>query len=290
MSTLTKILIVLLTLSSIFLCGVVVTYVTNADNYRQKHDALKADRDSLDKKVEDLAKQVNQKIAQTEQLEDRLNSKIASLEAKNSKLSNDLSDAQRQKDELLVRVNSWASIVQDFQKTNEKQGQLLNDTLDELKKVQAQQIRQKKDLDETSTTLLEKMAIIGTLENRVNRLVEEKTGLQKRYDKLLQPRGEVAAPVVPVTPERDWARPAKIETQQIALKGLVKAVDLKNRMAEISLGKVDGIKEGMKFYITRGDEFVCELLIIDIDTDKSVGVMERVQYQPKTGDTVSTSL
>lgn len=40
MSTLTKILIVLLTLSSIFLCGIVVTYVANAEDYKQKNRFL----------------------------------------------------------------------------------------------------------------------------------------------------------------------------------------------------------------------------------------------------------
>lgn len=79
MNTLTKILIVLLTLSSIFLCGIVVTYVANADNYRQKYNALRADKDSLSKKVEDLTKQVNEKIEQKKQLEDKLNSEITSL-------------------------------------------------------------------------------------------------------------------------------------------------------------------------------------------------------------------
>ena len=69
MSTLTKILIVLLTLSSIFLCGIVVTYVANADNYRQKYNQIKSDIDSLRKKADNLTKQVNEKINQKKQLE-----------------------------------------------------------------------------------------------------------------------------------------------------------------------------------------------------------------------------
>jgi hypothetical protein len=36
LSTLTKVLIVLLTVFSLFLSGIVVTYVANADNYRKK--------------------------------------------------------------------------------------------------------------------------------------------------------------------------------------------------------------------------------------------------------------
>ena len=44
MSKLTKILIVLLTISSIFLCGIVVTYVANADDYRQENKSLRKER------------------------------------------------------------------------------------------------------------------------------------------------------------------------------------------------------------------------------------------------------
>jgi hypothetical protein len=61
-------------------------------------------------------------------------------------------------------------------------------------------------------------------------------------------------------------------------------------MAEISLGSADGVKDGMKFHVTRGEEFICDVLIVDIDADKSVGVLDLVQKQPKVGDNVTTSL
>ena len=46
MSTLTKILIVLLTVSSVFLCGVMVVYVATTNNYKQKYKDLRAERDA----------------------------------------------------------------------------------------------------------------------------------------------------------------------------------------------------------------------------------------------------
>ena len=61
-------------------------------------------------------------------------------------------------------------------------------------------------------------------------------------------------------------------------------------MAELSIGSADGVKEGMVFYTSRGDEFICEILIIHIDTEKSVGVIQRIAQQPKVGDNVSTNL
>jgi seryl-tRNA synthetase len=290
LNTLTKILIVLLTLSSIFLCGIVVTYVANADNYRQKYNDLKADKDSLSKKVEGLTKQVNEKIEQKKQLEDRLNSKVISLKGEVSELQTNLDNAEREKAALLQKVNNWTSITKDFYQTTDKQGQLLKNTLDELNKVQAEQIRQRKELNETTAALVEKMAIIETLEAENKRILEERTELQNRLDQFLQPIGKIAAEPVPVTPREAVARPAIPEARDIALQGLITAVDLKNSLASISIGTADGVKEGMRFHVTRGDKFLCDILIIDVDTEEAVGVLELVQQQPKVGDNVSTNL
>ncbi|RKY25868.1 MAG: hypothetical protein DRP62_00280 [Planctomycetota bacterium] len=290
MSTLTKILIILLTVSSIFLCGVVVTYVGNADNYRQKYNSIRNERDSLDKKVDALTKQINKNISEKQQVEDKLNEKIASLKAKTAELESKLEDAEREKAILLQKVDSWTSITRDFYETNDKQGQLLKNTLAELNKVQAEQIKQKKELDETTTALVEKMAIIETLESKTKRLLEEKSELQSRLDKMLRPFGKATAETAPVTPPIDTVRPAATETKGIGLQGLVTEVDLKNSLAGISLGAADGVKEGMRFHVSRGDEFLCDILIIDVDSKKSVGVLELVQQNPQIGDNVATNL
>jgi cell shape-determining protein MreC len=290
LSALTKILIVLLTLSSIFLCGIVVTYVANADNYRQKYDDLKTDKDSLSKKVEDLTKQVNENIEQKKQVENKLSSEITSLKAEKGELQTNLDNAEREKAALLQKVNSWTSITKDFSQTNDKQGQLLKNTLDELNKVQTEQVSQRKELDETTKALEEKMAIIETLQAENKRIQEEKTELQNRLDKFLRPVGKIAAEAVPVTPREEAARPATTEARNIALQGLVTAVDLKNSMATISIGTADGVKEGMRFHVTRGNEFLCDILIVDADIKEAVGALELVQQQPNVGDTVSTNL
>ena len=288
MSTLTKILIVLLTLSSIFLCGIVVTYVANADNYRQLNSTLKAERDASKANEKSSKKQLHETIAKSQQIEDKLNNEISSLKAEIKELQGTLNNTEREKAALLQQVNNWVSITKDFYETSDKQGQLLRNTLNELNKTQAEQIKKEKELKQTTASLIEKMAIIDTLKTEKARLLEEKFELQSRLDQLLQPIGEVTAAPVPVTPRKAIARPAA--TRDIALKGLVTAVDLKNSMASISIGAADGVKEGMKFHVTRGDKFLCDILIIDVDAEEAVGILELIQQQPRVGDNVSTNL
>lgn len=290
MSTLTKTLIVLLTISSIFLCGIVVTYVANADNYRQKYDNLRKDRDALSQTKDSLTKQLNEKVQQKDDLEKSLNNQIASLKGQVDDIKAKLNTAEREKAELVERTNNFASVTKAFTETSEKQTQTLNAALEDVKQLKAEQIKLKQELDQTSTTLVEKIAIIETVAAEKKRLTEEKADLENRLDKLLQAGGKVAAVSPPVTPEKGTALPASPIGQPISLKGLVSQVDVKNSLATISIGSADGVKEGMKFHVTRGDEFICDILIVDVDTEKAVGVLELVQQPLKVGDNAATNL
>ena len=293
MSNLTKILIVLLTISVIFLCGIVVTYVANADNYKQKYASLNSERDSLEKDKESLNNPLKEKIQQKDDLEKSLNGQLSTLKTKADDLQAKINTVEREKAELLERVNGWASITKDFQATTEKQTQLLSTAQEDVKQLKAEQIKLSKELEQTSATLVEKTAIIEAAEAEKRRLVEEKADLQNRLDKTMRAGGKVAAAGTPVTQEKGYALPAQTTAAAINLKGLISEVDAKNSLATISIGTADGVKEGMKFHVTRGNEFICDVLIVDVDTAKAVGVLELVQSAtggPKVGDNASTNL
>ena len=290
MSTLTKILIVLLTISSIFLCGIVVTYTANADNFKQKYDNQTNKLRAAVEKRENAIKQLNENITRSQQLEDKLNNEIASLEMAFAELEGALTDAEREKADLLQRSNNWEAITKSFAKTTDEQKKLFEETFRELRKIKSEQIKEQKELNEVTASLEQKMAIVTMLDEKTRRLLEEKVELQKRLDQLLQPFGKTAAPAVPVTPKKAAARTAVSAAGDIDLKGLVTAVDLKNSMAEISIGTANGVKKDMRFHITRGDEFICDILITDVDAEKAIGNLELILQQPKIGDNVSTNL
>jgi len=289
LNTLTKILVLLLTAASIFLCGIVVTYVSVSDNYKQKYETAQRDMRSLKLRLEgekqDLQKQVETLQAQ----EDTLNGQIAMLQQQLMQLQGELANAKAQNDMLLQKVNSWTSVVQDSTRSEEKLTQLLQNTQSELKTTQAELIKLKKDNEETSIALLEKMAIIDSLTKEKRRLQEEKADLEKQLAKYLQPAGKQPVAAKPVTPRPGPVREAP-RAKDIALQGRITAVDLRNQMASISIGSADGVAKGMKFYVTRGDRFVCEIHVTDVDVEESVGTLKLMQYQPQVGDTASTNL
>ncbi|NIW70358.1 hypothetical protein GWN15_15955 [candidate division KSB1 bacterium] len=223
--------------------------------------------------------------------ENELNSEITRLNTEIDTLKGQLKNFEDQRKSWLQRVSDMASVVETTTQTSKETTKLMMDKEAELNKLKADQIKLIDQFEDTSTTLLEKLAVIQTLEKEKKQLIEEKVELQNRMDKLLQPTGRTPAPVVTVTQKPDEiARPAPVIAKKIGLKGQVTAVDTKNKMASISIGTADGVKEGMKFHVTRGDKFICDMLIIDTDAEEAVGALELVQEQPKPGDTVSTNL
>lgn len=267
-----------------------VTYITNENNYKEKYAKLSSDRAALEQEKENLNNQLKEKIQQKDDLEKSLSSQVASLKTKADDLQTKITDVERERAGLLERVNGWASITKDFQATTEKQIQLLTTAQEDVKQLKAEQIKLSKELDQTSAAVVEKNALIDAAEAEKRRLIEEKADLQNRLDKLIQAGGKAPAAGTPVTQEKSNAMLAQSTNETINLKAQISEVDTKNSLATISIGSADGVKEGMKFHVTRGDEFICDVLIVNVDTERAVGVLELVQQSPKAGDNAATNL
>jgi hypothetical protein len=287
----------LLTLSAIFLCGIVVTYVGNAADYKELYDTEgRRRRDAMNKQsqAEQLLSDEKDKF---KKIEDDLKARVAGLTTELDKLRTELRLASTQKTSLDEKVQSWVAITQDLTKTNQLMQDRLTSTQAELKDMMIQQKEQGQKLEETATTLIAQMGIVDTLERDKRRLEEERTMLQKQLNQLLAQYGREAAYLPVVTPEPATAAPAApvVPTlpryvKEIGLKGAITGVDLNNKIAQISIGAVNDVRKDMKFYVTRGDEFVCELLIFFVDKEAAVGQMLNVVYPPKVGDTVATNI
>jgi len=267
-----------------------VTYVANADNYKQKYDRLYVDLQDAVQKRKSVETQLKEEIEKADRQTKLLNDKIASLEDDIAKVRNDLTNAEREAQKQLNRADSFAALVEGLANTNDKQGLLLKNTIARLESVEAELIKEQSQHKETTRLLFEKIAIIKTLEETDKRLLEENAELQTKLEQFLRQYGKVLAPPTPVTPVTAKAKPAAPPTKAISLKGQITAVDLKNSLAEISIGTAHGVKEGMKFHVIRGDQFICDIVILDVEPEKAIGWLELVQDEPKAGDIASTNL
>jgi myosin heavy subunit len=289
LSPLTKILIVLLTFATVLLCAFVVSYVASAEGYKEKAEAnhqqflQEQERAERDKRDLDTAK------AQFTQREKDLNGQITELRNQLSSATSELSRQKAEVARLLDEANKWTALADSFKQAEEDQRQLLANAQDELDKARAEGVKQKKELDETYISLLEKDAVLKQLQDKVKALEEEKAELLARLNEPLKVIGREAAAPTPVTVAPDTMM-QNLPITDIDIKALVTAVDMKNSMAAVSVGSADGVSKGMRFHVTRGDQFICDILIISVDVEESVGVLELVRQQPMVGDNASTNL
>ncbi len=293
MSTLTKVLIVLLTVASIFLCGIVVTYVASADNYKEMYEARRSSETRAVRAKETITEDWNAAQKTMADEKTKLNGDIAALQAEISSLGGKLTDAVTAKEDALRREAKWESILVDHNKTVERNTQLQRDALAAEVALKAEQTKLNKRLEDVTKALNEKMAIVMQLEAKLRGLAEEKTSLQGKLDLFLSQYGKVTAQAAPVTPIREAARVAP-PVADIDLNGLLTNVDLKNNMAVLSIGAADGVKKNMRFHAIRDNKFICDIVVRDVEPGKAMGSLEllqdKAQDKPRAGDSVSTNL
>jgi predicted RNase H-like nuclease (RuvC/YqgF family) len=253
---------------------------------------LKNAKSAAEENEKNAKKQLNLAIEEAGKQEQSLKKNINALQIQVDQLQTALTNAERRATEAEAQVSTWKDATTKFVATNAEFKKLLEDTLDELKSVDARRIQGDKELKETTATLIQKMAIIGDLEKQSKLLLEEKTDLQSQLGSRLQRTGQTVAPPVTVTPLKETARVAT-PAVDIGLNGLITTVDMENSLAEISIGGANGVKQNMKFHVTRADKFICDIVILDVEPENAIGTLELMDVtkeQPKAGDNVSTNL
>ena len=278
-------------IASLFLCGIVVTYVATTSNYKKVNDELRRDKKLLKTNIAGKEQQLNDSIRKMENLSDKLNSSINSLRTEKQRLEQELSTAKADRTVLEGRVNNLAAAALKFEETVGGMESSLKQTRSQLDQCRSEGIKLNKDLSEVTAALTEKLAQLDAMSTENKRLLEEKDKLEKQLTQLLEPGQSPDTGQLVTMPKDDSARAAvKIMPEQSSLQGLITAVD--GSLATISIGSADGVVQGMIFHVIRddaADPFVCDILISDVDTDVAAGTLQVVQSQPEVGDRVSTT-
>jgi len=286
LSTLTKILVVLLSLLSIFLCGMMVTFVGSSKNYKSLYDEqtqlARYTQAELVKKDEFF----NAQAGKYKEAEAALQQNILSLEAEKNKLVADLRKAERLSIQYQEQADSWKGVMTGFEQSVRSLQASLQQTQQQLDTARSQGIEDRKELNQITADLYAKIVQLQSLEAERRRLLEQKTDLEKQLGSL---GTAVPVPSRPVTPQPGVATPAATSTVAAPdIKGTVMGVS--ESLVHLSIGSADGVRENMLLHVTRGDEFHCDLMVTNVDINQSAGVLQLVKQRPQIGDTASTQL
>jgi len=285
LSKLTKTLVILLSISSVVLCGSVVIFVAMTENYKEKAQEYKSQTEALDREMAASDQRFIEKAAQMEELRIKLYDRIQKLTEQVSDLTVAKRFAEGQRDELNAKINSWGNTIAGFEATISTKTDLLESTQKELDKARAELITAKKQLNDLDSSQYEKIVQIDTLKATKRNLLEKISQLEDNIKTPARPRA--AKPVRTVTEIPSQARPAR-SVASSALKGLISEIG--QSLVTISLGSADGVGRNMVFHITRGEDFICNVKITNVDVNKSAGIVELEMSSPRVGDTASTKL
>ena len=282
MSTLTKILIVLLSLFSIYLCATVVTYVGMASNYKSSYEQQGKELAAIREKNRSYEQEIAEKKRQMNEFGLKSDSEMAKLKTDKTQLERELKDvknAQLASEEKLVSLTAAAL---NFEKTVGGMESSLKQTRAELDSARAEGVKLSKNLNEITANLEEKMAQLASLDTEKKRLLEEKTKLEQGASD-----NTGGTMVEPITQVPDSATAAMETSADAKLQGIVTAVE--GSLTTLSIGSADGVAAGMIFHVIRNDNFICDIKITEVDTEASAGAIQLLQQQPKVGDIASTA-
>ena len=267
-----------------------VTFVATTENYKELADKQKSDIRALESSLATYDQRFMEKSSQMEELRENYAAKVNQLESRLSDLSVEKNKVQTELYLLKAEKSSWAASIEGFERTIannteslELRQKALNKALDDLIKLRAQ-------LNTSELSQYEKNVQIQKLQAQAKHLLEEKASLEEKIEAVSSGMTGTEADIEPrtVTKVPSQATPAMQRSGAEDLKGTV--VEVSPSLVVISLGSADGVAKGTVFHVTRGEEFICNIKVTNVEVNKSAGVKELVMEQPRVGDTVNTRL
>lgn len=262
-----------------------IVFVGSSDNYKKMYEEELNARKSSVANEAIMKNQYDEQITKSAELKTQLQNEIQLLEIEANGLKADKQKYERLAQEYQDKADSWKGVMTGFEQSVRNLQTSLDQTQQQLDTARSQGIKDQKELNQITADLYEKIVQLQDLESERRRLLEQKTALEDKLSSastLIKP-----TEVIPVTQLNQSVRPASFVSSS-NIQGLV--VGISESMVQLSVGTADGVKENMLFHITRGDRFLCDLVITDVDINKSAGVLELVQQEPQVGDTASTQL
>ncbi|MDH4202210.1 MAG: hypothetical protein OEV87_04900 [Phycisphaerae bacterium] len=283
MSILTKILAVLLSVFSLLLVGMVVTFVGNSNNYKASYEEQITLNAVMRGTVTEATRQYNELVKKSGELQKDLQDEILNLKAEKDLLASELRKSERLSMQYQNQANSMTSVLAGFDQSVKNLLASLNKTQKELDEARAEGIKSQKELNQMTSDLYEKIVQLQSIEAERRRLLEQKTELENRAATVGTPR-EIVAPVTPLP--NQMASPAVAAPAGTDIKGQI--VEIEGNLVTLSVGSADGVAKNMVFHVTRGDRFVCDVIITNVDINRSAGTLDLVVQQPQVNDIAST--
>lgn len=290
MSTLTKVFTVLLVVLSIAFTVMTISVVARTSDWRDT--ALKYEQNAriadtslrneiaagaaIEATLRDTVRSHLARIGELEAQMQTNNADIAKVKTDLARVEAEKSSAEAMNRGLLAQLESARSgetevrkQLADIEKRNielERRNIDLNDRVNE-------QIAQIAVLDEQKRQFEQQLNILrGEADKLSNQARRGMSGVSTE-----NPAGTAMSKVTALTP-----------AEQSGIRGSV--VEVRENLVTISNGSADGVQKDMEFVVSRDNQYVGKLKIIQADPTRSAGRMIQTSLAPRTGDQVMDAM
>ncbi|MBN1845806.1 MAG: hypothetical protein JW810_08995 [Sedimentisphaerales bacterium] len=286
MSFLTKLLALLVSLLSIFLCGVVVVFVTNTNNWKQAYEQQK----SLTNAAQVYALQRDQAMrdlqARQQTLRDKMDQSIKTLENQNAELlvlwqqeANAKTAAVSRADTAVKVSDALSNLIDNMRKTNNFLQQRLEQAHNDKQVAETRVVELNQELNRERVMVSQLESIRKRNEEKIQALEGQVIELGEK----LQQVSMVSAEPRKLTDQVTIAAP---QAGGVPIRGEIVAV--RGDRASISVGSSSGVRENMEFQIYRSGQFLGNLVVLQVEPAQAAGRLSRQQGPIVKGDKVST--
>ena len=286
MSFLTKLLALLVSLLSIFLCGAVVVFVTNTNNWKKAYQdqetiARAAQSYALEREMalKDQKQMYENKLLQSDQL-------IVDWQSEYAKLENDWKQeatakiAAESKSDIAVKVSeALADLANKMRQTRDALQRRLEVAHNEKQKAETLVNGLNEELNRERVKVAQLESIRQRNEEKISALESDIALLEQKYQ-----RAMLASNDARILPDQVTVRAP--QPGRIPIRGEITEV-LGDRAA-ISVGSSSGVRENMEFNVFRGSEFLGSLHVLQVESTQSAGRLQQQQGTIVKGDKVST--
>lgn len=270
MSILTRIFVVLNMILAVALTALVVPFVLNTNTYKEDYQSERARRIVAEQTAKTEQSRVSSLIANANKVADEFKGEVESLTAQNNLLS---TEVQTLKADLIQSQNANADVRSQLARLSTSVEQLskINDLLQaEVKDRRERALELQMKLVDTADKLRQRLTEVEVLTLQVRRDAEVKKELNDEIARVSE-QLEVIKSQLPadVADKKEMTRP----DPKFAIRGRVtdvRKVDSEVFVA-INVGANDLVKEGMKFMVHDGENYLGDVLVTKVDQDESAG-------------------
>ena len=272
MHILTKIFAGLVALLSVALVPLVAVYVHNEESYRIRYLDASAKEKAIMKNIESVQAMSQAQQARYESLVQEQGSRIAQLneniarsETTVTELRTSLRQAELKEDSSRMAYEALVKALQTNGAVSDRLIQDLNDLRSRAVDLEKQYLKEKELLAQARSELEIETSNRRAAQDGQRDLQAQIQNVQTKLDQYIFEYGDLNA------------RPK--ETTVIADRRLIARITNVTRteeesLAEVNVGSRDGVRKGLRMTIANGGQFLATLRVIDVDVNRSVGVIE----------------